>query len=103
MVEDNEMVERYMSDMKVWWIPQVPMKPFEVSISSVEEGVKILNVLADYDAFQFENKIKPDYANAGGLMVWELDDNEWVDWYDPETCEDDPEQYLLDRESEAAS
>jgi hypothetical protein len=37
--------------LKVWWVPQVPMKPFYVNVSSVEEGVKIMDVLADYDDF----------------------------------------------------
>ena len=75
--------------MPVWWIPQAPMKPFTVDISSVEEGAKILDVLADYDKFQFENKLKPDYCNAGGIRVWDEVDNEWADWFDEETGEDD--------------
>jgi hypothetical protein len=79
--------------MKVWWIPQVPMKAFEVEISSLEEGVKLMDVLADYDAFQFESNVKPDYCNAGGIQVLE-DDGEWCDWFDDETGEDDPRECL---------
>lgn len=37
--------------LKVWWIPQVPMKPYEVVVSNVAEAVKIMDVLAGYDAF----------------------------------------------------
>lgn len=82
--------------LKVWWIPQVPMSNrFEVFVSSVEEGVKFLDTLAAYDAFQLENKIKPDYCNVGGLMMFE--DGEWVDWCDEETGEDDPVRYLDER------
>lgn len=88
-----------MSRLKVWWIPQVPMKAFEFDVSSVEEGAKILDVLADYDAFQFENNIKPDYCNAGGLMM--LEDGEWTDWYDEATDEDNPRRFVEDK-SEAA-
>lgn len=69
-----------MKHLKVWWIPQIPGKRFEVPVASVGEALKILNVLADYDIFQFENRIKPDYANAGGLLVFE--DGEWTDWED---------------------
>ncbi len=65
-------------DLQVWWIPQVPMKPFEVKVSSIDEGRKIVTVLADYDAFQYENKIKPDYCNTGGIRVFEY--GEWVDY-----------------------
>lgn len=66
--------------LRVWWIPQIPMKPFTVSVESVAEARKLLDVLAAYDAFQFENRIKPDYCNAGGLSVFE--DGEWLDWTD---------------------
>ncbi len=61
--------------LRVWWIPQVPGKPFHVDVSSFEEGELITKVLADYDQFQFKNNIKPDYCNTGGIQVW-LDDLE---------------------------
>lgn len=54
--------------LKVWWIPQVPMKAFEFLVKDMVEGKKIMEVLADYDTFQFENNIKPDYSNMGGLV-----------------------------------
>ena len=88
-------------DLSVWWVPQVPMKAFRVPVSSIEEAVKIMQVLADYDKFQFDNRVKPDYANAGGLNVWTADAGDgradWCDWYDDETGEDDPERYLAER------
>jgi len=82
--------------MKVWWIPQVPMKSFEVSVTSVAEAVKIMDVLANYDLFQYENNIKPDYCNGGGLLMFDENDPEgsWYDWYDEETGIDDPKEYL---------
>lgn len=52
-----------------------------------------MDVLADYDQFQFENRIKPDYCNMGGLLMVD-DDGEWVDWYDEETSIDDPKEFL---------
>ena len=89
--------------LQVWWIPQVPMKPFEVDVSSVEEGVKIMQVLAKYDDFQFKNRIKPDYCNAGGLRRWCADSDGdgtpgWEDWHDEKTGEDDPEEFLKSRQ-----
>jgi len=65
-------------DLKVWWIPQVPGQPFEYPIKTLAEAKKLLDVLAQYDLFQYEHNIKPDYANAGGLQVFE--DGEWIDW-----------------------
>lgn len=80
--------------MKVWWVPRVPMTTaFEVEVSSVDEGAKLLNVLGLYDAFQYENRIKPDYCNAGGLEMLD-DEGEWVEWYDDETGEDDPQAFV---------
>lgn len=73
-------------DMRVWWIPQVPMKAFYVPVSSIKEAKKILDVLGKYDAFQFENNVKPDYSNVGGLEIYEHNfDGEidgWCEWYD---------------------
>ena len=86
-------------ELQVWWVPQVPGKPFEVSIEDAVQGVKIMDVLANYDDFQFKNNIKPDYCNAGGLRVWVLDSDGygtpgWEDWYDDATGIDDPREWL---------
>jgi hypothetical protein len=72
--------------LKVWWIPQVPAAPFEALVPDLATAAAILDVLADYDAFQFRTNVKGDYCNAGGLMV--LRDGEWEDWDDPETGDD---------------
>ncbi len=81
--------------LQVWWIPQIGMKgKFTVNVKSLEEAKRIIDVLADYDIFQFENKVKPDYCNIGGLRVWDesidpTEDGEyWTDWCDEETGED---------------
>ena len=66
--------------LRVWHIPQVPGTAFRVVVESPREAKKILDVLANYDAFQFEHNIKPDYCNAAGLEVYE--DVEWTEWYD---------------------
>jgi hypothetical protein len=80
-------------DLRVWWIPQIPGTSFQVSVASVAEGVKLMDVLAKYDAFQFAHNIKPDYCNAGGLQMKDAY-GEWVDWCDDETGIDDPEEWL---------
>lgn len=86
--------------LKVWWIPQVPMQPFEFSVSTPEEGARFMDVLALYDAFQFEHNIKPDYSNVGGLSMFE--DGEWTDWCDADTG-DDLRQYMDRKYSSAPS
>lgn len=101
----NQKKEYKPGDLQVWWIPQVPMEAFEVDVSSVEVAALLMNALADYDKFQFEKNIKPDYCNAGGLKVWsENSDGEgnpgWEDWYDEETLIDDPCEWLALKQNE---
>lgn len=74
--------------LRVWWIPQIPMKSFKVEVNTLEEADLILDTLAYYDQFQFENDIKPDYSNAGGLQEFDNEENEWIDWIDDETGQD---------------
>jgi len=65
---------------RIWHIPQVPMKPFRADVESPQEAQKFLNMLADYDVFQLENKVKPDYTNASGLEIYI--DGGWEEWQD---------------------
>ena len=44
---------------------------------SHETAKFLMDTLADYDLFQLEHNIKPDYSNAGGIEVFE--DGEWLD------------------------
>ena len=69
-------------DLEIWHIPQVPMTAFRIPVKNVEEATKILDVLADYDEFQFKHKVKPDYSNVQGLE--EFDGKEWCEYYDDE-------------------
>ncbi|AUV59094.1 superinfection exclusion protein [Escherichia phage vB_Eco_AL25] len=93
--------------LRVWHIPQVPGKAFYVEVDSVEEGVRIIDILANYDLFQYENNIKGDYCNVSGLQMYDehITDDEmeemgltdrWVDWYyeDDQSFFDNPKEYL---------
>lgn len=77
-------------DLRIWWVPQVPMKAFRVSVPNVYFAKLLLDTLAQYDLFQFENNVKGDYTNAGGLEVFDpanIDPGEdldgWADWIFP--------------------
>lgn len=74
---------------RVWWIPQIPGPAFEVSVNSWAEGKALEDVLALYDAFQLQQNIKPDYANAGGTQMShpDLTCGEWHDIDDDEAEE----------------
>ncbi len=84
--------------LRISHFPQVPCKPFNVEVDSISEAKKIMDTLAYYDLFQFENRIKPDYCNMAILEIWDEDsDGEgtpgWTSWYDEEG--NDIEEYML--------
>jgi hypothetical protein len=72
-------------ELRVWWIPQVPMESFHRPVPDLPTAKLLVEALAQYDLFQFKHNIKPDYDNAGGAS-WrhpELTEGEWYD-FDPE-------------------
>jgi hypothetical protein len=80
--------------LRVWHIPQVPMKGFHVMADSPDDAALILTTLAHYDLFLFREGLKPDYANAQGLETFDPQDTNdspdgsWCEWYDDEDYED---------------
>lgn len=54
-----------MSKLRVWWIPQIGIgQTFYIPVETVEDGKKMMDVLAAYDLFQLQNNVKPDYSNV---------------------------------------
>ena len=67
-----------MSKYKVWYIPQVPMKPFEVEVADLPTARLLLDTLEWFSLFEYEERVKPDYADAGGIS--EPDgEGDWMD------------------------
>lgn len=80
--------------LRVSHFPQIPCKAFIVEVSSLEEAKNISDVLANYDLFQFENRIKPDYSNATVVEEFDKVEQEWISWSDEETGIDDIDEYF---------
>lgn len=80
--------------LRVSHYPQIPCKAFIVEVKSLEEAKTISDVLAEYDLFQYNNRIKPDYANATVVQQWDAEENDWLDWYDEETGISDINEYF---------
>lgn len=71
-----------MSKMRVWWMPQVGANAtFYIPVNSIEEARKYMDILAAYDEFQYEKRIKPDFSNTGGVQVWDDEEQDWMDWH----------------------
>lgn len=83
-----------MKKLRICHYPQIPCEPFIVEVESLEEAHKIMNILANYDLFQYENKIKPDYSNMTILEQWDEEEQDWYDWCDDETGIDNLGEYF---------
>lgn len=80
--------------LRVCHYPQIPCKPFIVEVNDLNEAKLIFKTLADYDLFQFKNRIKPDYCNSTILEEWDKEEQKWLSWCDEETGIDDLRQYF---------
>lgn len=76
-----------MTEIKIWHVPQIPMKAFEVTVTDLDTAVLICDTLAKYDIFQYENKIKPDYCNVNGIKILFPGETEW-EGIDPDDEDD---------------
>lgn len=80
--------------LRVAHYPQIPCDPFIVEVKSLEEARTIKNTLANYDLFQYEKRIKPDYSNMTIIEQWDEDEQEWYDWEDEGTGISDIDEYF---------
>lgn len=60
-----------MKTYRINYIPQIPGKPFQVEFDGeLEQAALLLNTIIDFSIFEFDNKIKPDYADMAWIEVW---------------------------------
>lgn len=83
------------SDLRITHIPQVPPRTeehiFHVPVNTLQDALKIYDVLTAYDLFQYDQNIKPDFCNACFLEMY--NGTEWETWYNDETGEDFQESF----------
>lgn len=65
-------------DLRAWWCPTIPGQPFHVLVPSLVSARLTQNTLADYDLFLTGRGLLADFANAGGVEVFE--DGEWSEY-----------------------
>ena len=58
------------SPFRVCWCPQVPMQPYERSVESLALAGYAIEILAAYDLYLFEKKLKPDYTKRLDTSQW---------------------------------
>jgi hypothetical protein len=64
---------------KFWYVPQIPGAMFEREFDLLIDAVRALNIVIDFSIFEYENRIKPDYADAAGVAYWDSNDQDWYD------------------------
>jgi hypothetical protein len=71
-------------DIRVWYIPQVPMSAYEVDVPSrkLSEAVRIQDAIIGLSIFEYKNRVKPDYADAAGIVRYESDGEGGFEWYE---------------------
>lgn len=74
-------MKKVTNKLQVWHHAQVPCEPFRVDVKNEEEAKKICDVLADQHLFLFKHKIIPDYCNTILVLMWDEDENDWVDYW----------------------
>ena len=72
---------------RAWYIPQIPMKAFYGPLrDSYERAAEDLEIITDFSIFEFENNVKPDCADVGGVEYLDRD-GDWAEW-DPDFPEE---------------
>lgn len=64
-------------DLRVWYIPQIGGPKFEHPVPDLATAHHVLDALGKCAVFEAENRIRPDFADAGGVKRFE-------DWGDGE-------------------
>ena len=72
-------------DYRVSHYPQIPCKPFQIVVDTMEEAKLIKHTLARYDLFLMENKHRFDYANMAVIEEYDEEEKDWLSVDEDET------------------
>jgi hypothetical protein len=81
------MSEHKEGDLMVFYVPQLPMNAFEYPVPDLKTAAIVLDALERLSLFEFENRVKPDYADMSGVSRYETDGDGGFDWF----CVDEEE------------
>src|SRR5690606_19532234 len=68
--------------LRVWHIPQVPMKGFRIPVKDESQAALLIASLSLQHLWLEENNVIGDFSNAIGVEMFE--DGEWTDYYNEE-------------------
>jgi len=81
-------IKNVKNKLQVMHYAQVPCKPFVVDVKNETDAKRIMEILADQHLFLFEQNVISDYANALCVVMWDEEENDWVDYWNEEEMMD---------------
>lgn len=69
---------------KIWYVHQIGAPKFEREVPDAGTGMFVLDTIYLLALFQYANKMIPDYANAGGVVYFDEDEQSWIDYEEEE-------------------
>lgn len=79
-------MKKVTNKLRVLHYPQVPCTPFFVDVKDEEQALFIREILAEQHLFLYDNNFITDYANVITVVMWDEDDQAWVDYWNEEEC-----------------
>ena len=74
------MKQLFPEKLRVYHVPANAWRAFYIDVSSVDEALQVLKMLAKYDYFRYELRREPDYMCRQGLQRFDDVNSEWVEW-----------------------
>ncbi len=72
--------------LRVMHYPQIPCTPFFVDVKNEEQALLIRETLADQHLFLYDNNFIPDYSNIITVVMWDEEEQDWIDYWNEEEC-----------------
>jgi hypothetical protein len=76
-IRSNEMNERY----QVWFVVNPPRKAYNVEVPDLATAYIVLNSITFFVLYLPDELIS---SSAGGVNIWNREENEWETWHDQE-------------------
>lgn len=72
--------------LRVMHYPNIPCTPFFVDVKDEEQALLIRETLAEQHLFLYNNNIINDYSNIITVVMWDEEEQDWIDYWNEEEC-----------------
>ena len=67
-------------NFKVTHTSPFPGETFTYGVGDIVQAWVLLNALTAYDEFQINQGIRTDFSSTQGLLFWDAEEEEWLDY-----------------------